>query len=190
MANSLKDQISKNYIRLESQMSVDEAYKKLCGNMGALGAVFDEDRPATLVISEDLRAHANTTDVTIGQILPSLPPGIVAAPDTAIVSFLNSDAFSALRDGARGAMVVDGNDVLGAFTEELIDQALLKHSAFSDAERGLSATDSGLGGVILTPKVVLYCDEFHHRNELSYYNRLKPPKCSVQQPYEHPIRRT
>jgi hypothetical protein len=168
-------------------MSVEDARRALDSDTALLGVVFDSGTPVTLVNREDLAVQPAGQELR--QILSVLPPGILVNPEIAVDAFLESGAITALDTGARGALVVDGDEFLGAFTEQSIDDALLKHSLLDTARRGFEALDSGLAGSINTPKVVLYCDEFRHRNELSYYNRLKPPMCQVEQPHPHPLRR-
>lgn len=191
MAITLKDRMTADFVRLRLDMSVDEARSALAGQSMRLGAVFDdEDRPVTLLSSDDLETPAGAPEqASSGQTLadlPGLPPGIVAPSDMTVDAFAKSGAYVTLDLGARGALVIEEGRVVGALPGESIDKDLLWIEEKSLTTRG---SDVGLAGRILTGKVVLYCDEFHHRNELAYYNRRNPPMCQVATPHPHPIRK-
>jgi hypothetical protein len=188
MAEKLKDQLSKKYVTLDCQMSLREARRALNSASGALGVIFDGDLPVTLVRAEDLAKPVTSDEDQLAILLPGLPPGITASSEMTVEAFLDSNAFSATDLGARGALVMDGTELAGAFTQKSIDDALRKQGALLLGVRGFSPGDSQLAGEINTPKVVIYCDRYHHRNELDYYNRIKPPLCQVPLPEPHPLK--
>jgi CBS domain-containing protein len=191
MAITLKDRMTSDLVRLRLDTKVDEARAALAGHPERLGAVFDDqDRPVTLLSPADLEARAGVPEqAPAGQTLVDLPgglpPGIVAPSGMTVDAFVDSGVLVSLDLGARGALVIEDGQVVGALTEESIDEYLPRHE-----ERALTrGADVGLAGGILTGKVVLYCEEYRHRNELAYYNRRKPPLCQVATPHPHPIRK-
>ena len=100
-------------------------------------------------------------------------------------NFVNHSAFTALDAGARGSIVVHQNAVIGILTAGAIDN-YLAHEYESPVR---TMGDIGLGGSPTTGLVVIYCEEFGHRNELKSYSRHNLPDCQVEQPYKHPLRR-
>ena len=99
--------------------------------------------------------------------------------------FVNQNAFvTALDGGARGSIVVHQNAVIAILTAGAIDN-YLAHEYESPVR---TMGDIGLGGSPTTGLVVIYCEEFGHRNELKSYSRHNLPDCQVEQPYKHPLR--
>lgn len=186
MPITLKQRMTHGYVRLELEMSVGSARAALAQDPGRPGAVFDRDLPVTLLAPADLEAPVGADDRSLFDIVAQLPPGIVASSDMTVDAFVESGAFTALMLGARGVFVMEGAEVVGMLTEEAIDDDLSRLS-LPFKIRGMP--DSTLGGMILTGSVVMYCDQFGHRNELAYYNRHEPPACQVDRPHTHPIRR-
>jgi hypothetical protein len=186
MSVRLKDCITLDCVKLGLNMTVENACQTLTGRAGALGAIFDEDRPVTLVVLEDLEKYRGAP-TTLVALLADLPPGIVAPSDITVEEFATTGAYAAFNLGARGALLFEGEQMLGAVTAQGIDIPLREGLRPFPYTR--SAQDAGLAGRIIQPKLVIYCHEFKHRNELAYYNRRKPPDCQVSTPYPHPIHR-
>jgi len=183
MATILKDLMTTEFGRLRLDMTMAETCTALASEPRLLGAVFDDlDRPVTLLSEADLEAFAGTPDKTLAEAVAELPPGILAPSSMRMETFLDG-TFVALRLGARGVLVMEDNQMVGALTGAAINDFLPLGKL--TRTRG----DFVLDGSIITGKLVLYCDEFHHRNELLYFNRRKPPTCQVTTPRVHPIRR-
>jgi hypothetical protein len=186
MALTLKDHATGDYLRLDLDQSLAESRASLAANPAQLGVVFDRNRPVTMVTLDDLQADLGEDARPLSQVVAQLPPGILARSDVTLREFAGSGAFAALEMGARGAVVTDGDKVVGALTIGSIDDHLPGLDlAQSNVMRAIP--DITLAGSIATSTVVLYCEKFRHRNELVYYNRRHPPACQVTTPYTHPI---
>jgi hypothetical protein len=184
MPITLKDRMTSDLVRLQLDMSVGEARAALAGDPGRLGVVFDHNDPVTLLSATDLEEEA-VPEQSLRDVPGGLPPGVMAPSGMPVADFVDSGAFAALSMGARGALVIEGDQVVGALTEGAIDHYL----PYREKALTTRGADVGLAGSIATGKVILYCDEFRHRNELTYYNRHRPPMCQVETPHVHPIRR-
>lgn len=181
----IKGQISSDFATLHTKMTVGEARAMLAGGYGV---VRDEsDRFITILQPEDLTPF--TDEQQLAELLGRLPPGIVVAAAETMDKFVQSPAFAAFAIGARGAVVYDEDEQpVGILTGETITR-YLEHEFETAGEIKGFPSDATLAGTITDKPLVMYCDEFQHRNELKYYNRHKPPECQVKEPHQHPIRK-
>lgn len=181
----IKGQISSDFAALDTMMTVEEARAKLAGGYGV---VRDENgRFTTILKSGDLTAF--TDERSLAELLGQLPPGIIVAAAETMDKFVQSPAFAAFAIGARGAVVYDEDEQpVGILTDEAITRYLEDEFETVGEIKGFPS-DASLGGTITDKPLVMYCDQFRHRNELKYYNRHKPPDCQVKEPHPHPIRR-
>jgi hypothetical protein len=186
MTMTLKDHATGEFQRLGLDQSLAESRASLARNPGQLGVVFDGNRPVTMVALDDLKADLGEDARPLSQVVAKLPPGILAQSDANLGEFTDSGAFAALDMGARGAMVMDGEHLVGTLTTAFLDDhlAALEVSG-SNVTRAIP--DVTLAGSIAISTLVLYCEKFNHRNELVYFNRRNPPACQVTTPYPHPI---
>jgi len=185
----IKGQISSDFATLHTKMAVGEARAMLAGGYGV---VRDESgRFITILQSEDLATF--TDEQPLAELLGQLPPGIVVAAAETMDKFVQSPAFAAFAIGARGAVVYDEDEQpVGILTDETITRYLEDEFETVGEIKGFPSDTSLAGtitGTITDNPLVMYCDEFQHRNELKYYNRHKPPECQVKEPHQHPIRK-
>jgi predicted transcriptional regulator len=183
MIPTVRDRMTTSFIKLDSDEKVVGAYAALQGQAGQVGVVLHEGQPVTVITHTDLEQQLGVPDQRLSDMLAKLPPGIIADPDTTLETFVNSSEFTALDEGARGAIVMDQGQVVGILSEKTIDGYLAQEYESLIRTKG----DTGLDGSIVTPRVIKYCDEFGHRNELKYFSRHKIPDCQVRQPRVHPL---
>lgn len=180
----IKERISSNFAELDIFMTVAEARATLGGGYGAM---WDENgRFVSLITPDDLASFAD--DQSLAAILDQLPPGLLAPAAETMEAFVQSPSFAAFAIGARGAVVYEDEQVIGILTDETIT-AYVQNEFEPVGEIKGFPPDATLPGSITDKPLVIYCDEFKHRNELKYYNRHKPPACQVKEPYPHLIRR-
>ena len=183
------ERVSQNYIVLRLSNAVVVARTKLDENPGSVAIIFDDaHRPVTIVTAADLAGIVVPDDRPLSEIVGQLPPGVVTDVAVAMEDFVDKPEFAAFGAGARGAMVFDRGRFSGVLPQAAITQYLRdEYTPASDAKR-LPSYSRPSGHVINKP-IIMYCDEFNHRNELNYYDRRKPPQCRVKTPYPHPIRK-
>jgi len=179
----IKERISSDFAELDTKMTVGEAQAKLAGGYGVVG---DENgRFVTIITPDDLASF--TDDQSLAAILGKLPPGLLMPAAETMEAFVQNPAFAAFAIGARGAVVYEDEQVIGILTDETIT-AYVQNEFEPVGEIKGFPSDATLPGSITDKPLVIYCDEFKHRNELKYYNRHKPPACQVKEPHPHPIR--
>lgn len=182
--STIGDRIGHNFIEL----SLNETVAVVRGKLGAgYGVVRDADsRPVTIVIPDDL-AYLDG-ERSLAEVVGQFPPGIIASVTDTMEAFVQSPAFAAFALGARGAIVYEDEQIAAILTAETITRYLQDEFEPAAEVKGIAA-DTVLAGSITDKPLIIYCDEFNHRNELKYYNRHKPPECQVKEPNPHPIRR-
>jgi hypothetical protein len=124
----------------------------------------------------------------LAEVVGQLPPGIIAAVTETMEPWVQSPAFAASALGNCGAIVYRDEKVAGILTGETITRYLQVEFEPAGEIKGFRS-DTMLPGSITDKPLVMYCDEFNHRNERKYCNRHKPPECQVKEPNPHPIRR-
>jgi hypothetical protein len=187
MIPMVRDRMSTEFVRLSLNESLTGARAALKINSTLLGIILDiEGHPVTIVdfVGLDV-AKEELPDQTIAILVSKLPPGIIIPAEMTLDAFVSSSEFTALDEGALGAIVTDQGKVVGILTEDAIDSYLSQEFESAIHTRG----DEGLAGSIVTGLVVIYCEDFSHRNELKFYSRHNLPNCQVMQPYTHPLRR-
>jgi len=187
MIPTIRDRMTTEFVQLSVNQSLTSAQVAMQNKPGLLGIILDgENHPVTIVDLESLDGDKEKlSDQPLAVLLSKLPPGIVAPADMTLEAFVSDSAFIALDEGARGGIVTDQDKVIGLLTLDKIDNYLAQEFENSIRTKG----DSGLAGSIVTGLVVIYCEDFNHRNELRYFSRHKLPDCQVKQPYTHPLRR-
>lgn len=180
----IKERVNRNFVALTTKMTVAEVRTML---VSGYGVVWDENGLfITLLKADHLTPFAD--EQALAELLGQLPPGILVSAAEAMEQFVQSPAFVAFALGACGAMVVDENQPVGILTIETITYYL--HDEFKPVSeiKGFPS-DTSLPGTINDKPLIMYCDEFQHRNELEYYNRHKPPECQAKVPTPHLIRK-
>lgn len=177
------ERISQDFTELGAEMKVAEARGKL---QAGYGVVWDNARPVTLITAEDLVGFDEQQ--LLAEVSGKLPPGIVVSAKRTMDAFVQSPAFAAFAIGARGAMVYEDEQIVGILTHETIRSYLQNEYEPAGEIKGFPS-DALLPGSITNKPVIMYCEEFNHRNELDYYNRHKPPQCQIAEPHPHPIRK-
>lgn len=187
MIPTIRDRMTTEFVQLSLNQSLTSAQVAMQDKPGLLGIILDgENHPVTIVALESLDGEKEKhPDQPLAILVSKLPPGIVVPADMTLEAFVSDSAFTALDEGAHGAIVTDQDKVIGILTEDTIDNYLAQEFESSIRTKG----DSDLAGSIVTGLVVIYCEEFDHRNELRYFSRHKLPNCQVKQPYTHPLRR-
>lgn len=180
----ITDRVSHEFEELGKNLMVGEARSKF---KWGYGIVWDDNgRPITLIKPDDL-ARFNEKQV-LAEIAGQLPPVIITTAIETMETFVHSPAFNAFAIGARGAIVYKNEQVIGILTDESIMLYLRDEFEPAGELKGFP-TDTTLPGNITDKSLIMYCEEFNHRNELAYYNRRKPPNCQVEEPYPHLIRK-
>jgi hypothetical protein len=187
MIPTVRDRMTTEFVQLSLNQSLTSAIAALKDKPGLLGIILDEENnPVTIAALASLDGEKEKLpDQQLAILVSKLPPGIVVPTDMTLEAFVSSGAFTALDEGARGAIVTDQDKVIGILTEGAIDNYLFQEFESAIHTKG----DDGLAGSIVTGLVVIYCEDFDHRNELKFYSRHKLPNCQVAQPYTHPLRR-
>ena len=178
-----------NFILLHFSNTLAEARNRLNEKQGLEAVIFDDDeRPVTVITAGDLLTIDETDDRELGEFAGQLPPGVILQATASIEEFANSPEFTAFGAGARGVIVLDEGQLVGVLTHATITDYLREEFELLGELKGFPS-DIRLPGTIEEKPIVIYCDEFNHRNELTYYNRRKPPQCQNKKPYPHPIRK-
>lgn len=187
MIPTVRDRMITEFVQLSLNQSLTSAIAALKDKPGLLGIILDEENhPVTITTFTGLDGEKEKLpDQQLANLVSKLPPGIVVPADMTLEAFVSSAPFTALDGGAHGAIVTDQDKVVGILTEGSIDDYLSQEFESAIHTRG----DDGLAGSIVTGLVVIYCEDFGHRNELKYYSRHKLPNCQVLQPYTHPLKR-
>lgn len=183
------ERMSQQYIQLHLSDTLAAARTRLDENPGSVAVVLDDERrPVTVVTTDDLAKIAAPDDWPLADIVGQFPPGVVADAAFSLEDFVNSPEFATFSAGARGVIVFDEGRLAGVLSEATITQYLRDEFELVGELRGIPA-DARLAGRIVNNPIIMYCNEFNHRNELAYYNRHKPPQCQVETPHAHPIRK-
>jgi hypothetical protein len=182
--STIGDRISHDFIELGLNETVAEVQEKVGAGYGVVRDA--DNRPVTIIVSADLANLDGERPLAEG--VGQVPPGIIAAITDTMEAFVQRPAFAAFALGVRGAIVYEDEQVAGVLTDETITRYLQDEFEPVAEIKGFPA-DTRLGGNITDKPLIMYCDEFNHRNELDYYNRHKPPECQVKEPNPHPIRR-
>lgn len=181
--------VSQQYIQLHLSDTLAAARIRLDEVSGFVAVILDEEeRPVTVVTSDDLANVAAPEDWPLADIAGQLPPGVVADATRSMEDFANSPEFATFSAGARGVIIFDEGQLAGVLPEATITEYLRDEFELVGELRG-TPSDTRLAGRIVNNPIIMYCDEFNHRNELAYFNRRKPPKCQVASPHPHPIRK-
>ena len=176
--------MSHNYIKLSLNETVAEVQARLGEQYGIL--LEADDNPVTLIVSDDLEDLEG--EQSLAEVVGRLAPGMITAVSETMEAFTQMPAFDAFYLGARGAIVYEMEHIAGILTDETIERYLQGEFEQSSEIKGLPF-DTGLPGDITDNPLIMYCEEFNHRNQLKYFNRQKPQECQVKTPRPHPIRR-
>jgi predicted transcriptional regulator len=185
MIPTVRDRMTTDFIQLNINEKATDAYASLKNQSDLVGVILDEGRPITVITHADLEEQQTVSPhKRLSDLKSKLPPGVVVIPDMTLETFVNSSEFTALDEGAHGAIVTNQDQVVGILREDAIDDYLAQEYENVIRTKG----DTVLAGSIVTGRVVKYCDEFGHRNELKNYSRHKVPDCQVTEPYIHPLK--
>jgi hypothetical protein len=185
----IQKRVSQQYIQLNLSDSLALARTSLEENPGFVAVVLnDQAKPVTMITSDDLVDLVVSDDQPLAEIAGQIPPGVIAEAARPMEEFVNSPEFSAFSSGARGVIVFDQDQLAGILTKETITKYLQDESKLISNLRG-TPMDTRLAGSIVNNPIIMYCEEFSHRNELDFYNRHNPPECQDRTPHPHPIRK-
>jgi hypothetical protein len=180
----INNRTSHEFSELGKNVTVAEARAKL---VTGYGIVWDDNGlPITIIKLDDLVSFDEKQP--LADIAGQLPPVIIVTAIETMEAFVQNPTFTAFSIGARGAIVYENEQVIGILTDETITRYLRDEFEPAGEIKGFP-TDTTLPGNITDKPLIMYCDEFNHRNELAYYNRRKPPKCQVKEPFPHFIRK-
>lgn len=181
-----EEAINREFITLRLDESMAEAQARLEGEADGLAIILDEDsRPVTVITAADLETLATAEGDELADVAGQLPPGVVVDAASDLDTFVHSDEFTAIAAGARGAIVVEG-DELGILTEDALADHLVRTPLVGKL-KGMPS-DTRLPGRIIDKPIIVYCSAFNHRNELAFFDRHNPPDCQTEIPHIHPIR--
>lgn len=184
------ERTSEDYILLHLSDTLAEARERLVVEEPGFHAVIldDEERPVTVITADDILHIDGPDDRQLADIAGQLPPGVITQATALMEVFANSSEFIALSAGARGAIVFDERLLVGVLTYDAITNYLRDEFELLGELMSLPS-DARLPGSIGEHPIIMYCDEYNHRNELIYYNRRKPPECQDKTPQPHPVRK-
>lgn len=181
--------MSQQYIQFYLSDTLAAVQTRLGKKPGFVAVILDDEKQSvTVVTTDDLAKIVVPDDRPLADIVGQLLPGVVAEATLSLEDFVSSPEFAIFSAGARGVIVLDEGRLVGVLSEATIAEYLRDEFELVGELRGISS-DARLAGDIVNNPIIIYCNEFNHRNELAYYNRRKPPQCQVETPHSHPIRK-
>jgi CBS domain-containing protein len=186
----IHDRVSQEFFQLNLSDNLAAARKGLEENPNFVAVIIDnENKPVSIITRNDLVDVVVADDQSLAAIAGQFPPGLIVEAARPMEEFANSPEFATLSIGARGAIVLDRDQLAGVLTEAAITQYLRYEFTETGGLRGEGSLNTRLAGSIVNKPIIMYCEEFNHRNELDYYNRRNPPQCQDETPHPHPIRK-
>jgi hypothetical protein len=172
---------------IHSSQTLASARRALAEAPAGVAVVLDEQgNPLTVVAARDLAAIEANGETPLAELLGGLPPGLLTIARATLEEFVSSPEFTAFYAGVRGALVFDGNTLLGVLTRETIARFLDREFRPLDKVKALSPWLTRLDGDILTPPIKIHCQDFNHLNELEEMPE-ESPLCASEDPHPHPI---
>lgn len=179
-------------IQLGSEISLNDSITAISEKKGMLAIVIDDqERPITVVTIDDLNKLKGNANHPLRTFFARLPFGVLTIADATLEDFVTSPEFTAMDvGGAWGAIVFnassDGLEFVGILTGDVIDDYLANEFQPPDKVLGFTSLwSSSLAGDFIDEPVIKTCEDYGHRNELSYVPR-ESPDC-VESPPRHPI---
>ena len=179
----VQDRMSSEFARLDLSRWDDTPTVLFDGPEQLVVLMDERGRPVGLLTGAEASDAATNPDRQVSHLLRYLAPIVVVRPTASLRHLMRSAASTALSLGARGAVVMDEGELLGVITAAALAGYLTDEY---QRELRLMGT-SPLGGDIVTPLLIMHCKRYGHRNELTFYDRHKPPNCQVEQPAVHVI---
>lgn len=154
------------------------------------GIVFDHNgSPAMLLTLEDFSRAKKTGVKTMLHPHAKLPPTIVMPKKTTLAEILEHPAVTLLEHGARGAIVVHRNKVMGVVGADIFMKALGPRSlSVGGRTMPFSISDSQLAGSVKVGFGNVMCQACGYVNRVRLLDRDHLPKCQNPNPPEHALK--
>jgi hypothetical protein len=159
MKTLVRERTKENFDLVTGTLSPSEARKQLA--IGNYGVVLDQDgAPVALVVAEDLEQAANKGMPSLLSSLAGLPATVIVGSEVEMQKLADSEALTLFDVGARGAVVLDDEGVVGILPVETIDE-YLGSGEYKPAPETMGpsakAADTGLGGSHQSPSGRVTC---------------------------------
>jgi hypothetical protein len=174
MSDLVREHTTDAFVLLKGTLSTSEARKQLA--QGSYGVVLDkQDDPIALIVAEDLEQAASCDVASLFDFETGLSPVVVVGSEIQMQELVESGAMTMFDIGARGAVVLGDEGVVGVLLVETIDDYLGGGEYKLPAqEMGPSAVsgDADLGGGHQTPLGRVLCTALVDSERCNYINKV------------------
>lgn len=172
MCVSIKELMTRNYVKLSETLTPQEASSQLKDNN--YGVIIDiTGTPVALILSEDLRRAIDSKAPTLKHPSSSLPPSVIVGCRVDMSELVK--VMTLFEAGARGAVIQGDKGVVGVLPVETV----IEYIMLPEKKMILSASggDSMLAGSFKTPVGKIRCGECGFINEISFLDEDNLPVC-------------
>jgi hypothetical protein len=178
-----------NFRLLNQTLTLTQAVAEMSGQ--TYGVVQDEQKTIALVVAEDLDQAASRGVSSILDLLSGIPPSVIVGCEIEMQELANSPAMTFFDVGAKGAIVVGNEGVVGVLPGEFVydyinsDEYQPPVAVLGDAHPG----DAMLGGDFQTPSGIVICAApgCNYSNKLADFDPDYPPNCQNPSPPQHQL---
>jgi hypothetical protein len=181
----INEYMSNNFQVINTTLNLQQAIDEL--PRATYAVLHDGTEPKALIFSDDLHQAANNGISSIANLLQQLPPTVVVGSEIPMNQLANSSVMTLFDVGAKGAIVLGKQGVVGILPVEIIDQ-FIGSGNYQPLENVLgdnnsittrSITDGILGGDYQTPTGIKICayPGCSYPNVLADFDPDYPPQC-------------
>ena len=174
----VKNRMIKTFTTLLETLSPAEAGSRL--QPGTFGVVLGIDgQPIALVTAGDVKKAVDSGASRLDHPSAGLPPAIITGGEMEIQILARSDAVTLFDIGARGAVVMENNEITGVLPADAITDYIGRGEISPvRAKKGYAAVvDTGLGGSHQVPIGRIRCFECGFVNTVSFIDENNLPPC-------------
>jgi len=174
----VKNRMIKTFATLPETLSPVEVGSIL--QPGTFGVVLGKDgQPIALVTAGDVKKAVDSGASRLDHPSAGLPPAIITGGEMEIQILARSDAVTLFDIGARGAVVMENNEITGVLPADAFTE-YIRRGEISPvrAKKGYAAVvDTGLGGSHQVPLGRIRCFECGFVNTVSFIDENNLPPC-------------
>jgi hypothetical protein len=192
----IKEYMSKHFQIINTNLDLPQAIEKLSGE--TYGVIQDDKESQALILIDDLQQAASNGVSSIMDLLKTLPPAIIVGHELEMQQLANSSVMTLFDVGAKGAIVLGNQGVVGVLPVEIIDEFIGSgkykplENVLGDDNTAKGITDGILGGDYQTPAGIKICayPGCSHPNVLADFDPDYPPQCKNPHLPPHPLQLT
>lgn len=175
--------MSNHFQIIDTNLDLPQAFAEL--SQETYGVIQDDKEPCALILIDDLQQAASNGAASIMDLLKTLPPAVIVGCELEMQQLANSNVMTLFDVGAKGAIVLGNQGVVGVLPVEVIDEFIGSgkykplENVLGDGNTTRSATDGILGGSYQTPAGLKICayPGCSYSNQLAYFDPDYPPQC-------------